>query len=278
MGFFDSLTGAQKTRVPASGFYAMPKEYQDLYKGLLGQAQNTVLPGGQLNTQAFTPMGVTGDETQAFDMMRQGLGSEENFNSNISMLMNPFDEYVIDDLNRQSQGANSLINQNASMMGQMGSNRQFLGSSDVEQNRLNSIGQFRQNQYNNAVNQALGPLAGLQQQDISNLLGIGGFERGLDMQTKQAPFAALNAGLGALGGFPSQFGNFGTEERTIKTGGGLGGLLSGPIGQGLMAYATGGGSLAGGPGMFGGSGVLGVNQALGSAFSGSAMGPYRGFF
>ncbi len=47
--------------------------------------------------------------------------------------------------------ANSLVNQAATRAGQQGSNRSFLGTSDVEQNRLNNIGQFRQSQYNNAV-------------------------------------------------------------------------------------------------------------------------------
>jgi len=277
MGFFDSLTGKQKTKVPASGFYSQPQAYQDLYNSALGQA-NSVLP--QLSADAFTPLAQTADETQAFDLARQGLGTEQNFNKNISMLMNPYDEYVINDLNRQAQGNNSLVNQAATQAGQQGSNRSFLGTSDVEQNRLNSIGQFRQSQYNNAVNQALGPLAGLQQQDISNLLGIGTFQRGLDYETNMAPLNSANAQLGLLNSVPTSFGNFGTKEQTIKTGGGLGGLLSGPVGQLGMSYLTGGlsGLGAGTGAAFGGSGLMGANQAAGSLMSSSQMGPYQGFF
>lgn len=274
MGFFDSLTGKQSTKIPASGYYAMPPGYQSLYSGLLGQAQETLLPNGQLNTQMFTPMGQTGDETQAFGMARQGLApTEESLRRDIQMQMNPYDDFVIGGMNREAQGQNSLVNQYATQAGQQGSNRSFLGTSDVEQNRLNNIGQFRQGQYNTAVNNALGPMANLKQQDIQNLLGIGGFQRELDSQTRQAPYTALQAGQASLSGFPTQFGQFGSPEQTIKTGGGLGGLLSGPIGQlGLSALTSGGSSV------FGGSGLLGANQALGSLASSSPMGPYRGFF
>lgn len=274
MGFFDSLTGAQKTTIPASGYYSTPPGYQSLYAGLLGQAQNTILPGGQLNSQMFTPLPQTQDETNAFNQARQGLApTQESLQKDVQMQMNPFDDYVINDINRQSQGQNSLVNQAATQAGQQGSNRSFLGSSDVEQNRLNSIGQFRQGQYNTAVNNALGPIANLRQQDIQNQLGIGSFQRGLDSATNQAPFAALQAGQDVLNGFPTKFGNFGSPQTTIKTGGGLGGLLSGPLGQLGLAALTGGGSA-----VFGGSGLLGANQALGALGSSSGMGPYQGFF
>jgi len=269
MGFFSSLTGAQKTKVPASGYYAMPQEYQDLYSGLLKGANSTLLPGGQLNSAMFTPMAQTEDESRAFDMARTGFApTEESLRSDIAMQMNPYDDYVIQGMNREATGQNSLVNQYATRAGQQGSNRSFLGTSDVEQNRLNSIGQFRQGQYNTAVQNALGPIAGLKQQDMNNLLGIGDFQRNLDMQTKQAPYTALMAGTTALGSFPSQFGNFGSQEQTIKTGGGLGGLLSGPIGQlGMSALGNMGGfGLATGGQSF-------FNGGLGNMF-GSMTGRY----
>jgi hypothetical protein len=227
MGLF-----SKKQTIPATGFYALPKEYQSLYLGLLGDAGNIIRPDGQLNVDMFTPLPTT---------------------------QNPFDEYVVNDINREAQSQNSILNQALSKTGQMGSNRSILGASDVEQQRLNNVGRFRQENYNNAVNASLGILSNLRQQDAQNLLGIGTFERGLDEATRQAPLAALSAGQQALGGFQTEFGNFGSPQRTVKTGTGLGGLLGsiapivgsafGPLGSiagsALGGFASSGGTLSG---------------------------------
>lgn len=257
------LLGGQKTRIPASGFYAMPQDYQNFYKKLLDSGNSVLFPGGQLNSEMFAPMAQTADETAAFDRIRSGLApTEASLRSDIAMQMNPFDDYVINDINRQAAGENSLVNQYSSLANQQGSNRSFLGTSDVEQNRLNEIGKFRQGQYNTAVQNALGPMAQLKQADIENLLGIGTFQRGLDSATRQAPLSALQAGQGILNGFPTQFGQFGGPETTVKTGGGLGGILGG-LGS-LGSLASGLGGLAGAAGFGGTASTLGsIGTALG---------------
>jgi len=273
------MFGSKKTTIPATGFYALPQSYRDLYTGLLGQANNVLLPNGQLNTEMFTPMGQTADETRAFDMIRQGMApTSESLGRDISMLMNPYDEFVIGAMNREAQGQNSLVNQAATRAGQMGSNRSFLGTSDVEQQRLNNIGQFRQGQYNTSLVAALNDLPRLRQQDISNLTNIGGFQRELDTQTRQAPLNAINAGTQTLGGFKTEFGDFGSPQRTVKSGG-IGGML-GSIG-GIVGTAIGGpigGAIGGGlGGLAGGGGIMGAIQgaaggygAMGSSFGGAA--------
>ncbi len=262
MGFFSGLFGAQKTKVPASGLYALPPELQALYKGVLGNAGDVIAPGGELNSQAFTPMGITPDENMAFDRARTGIApTPDSFNQDISMLMNPYDEYVINGINREAQGQNSLVNQAGMQAGQMGSNRNFLANSDIEQNRLNNIGQFRQSQYNTAVSNALGPLADLKQGDINNLYGIGNLQRGLDLQTKQAPFNALGAGTDILANLMHE--GQGTKATTVKTGGGLGGLLGG-IGQI-------GGAVSGLGGLSSAAGAAGLGSTLGSIGSALAM-------
>jgi hypothetical protein len=223
-GGLSGLAGGPKTSqgVPAAGFYSMPPGYQEFYNNLSKAANTTLLPNGQPNSAMFTPMAQTADETQAFGMARQGLApTEESLRKDIALQMNPFDDFVINDINREATGANSLVNQYATQAGQQGSNRSFLGTSDVEQNRLNNIGQFRQGQYNTAVQNALGPMANLKQTDIENLLGIGAFQRGLDTATRQAPYTALSAAGGLLGGMPTQFGTqsqAGTATSGSKTG------------------------------------------------------------
>lgn len=272
MGLF-----SKKTTIPATGFYALPQEYQDLYTGLLGQAGDILLPDGSVNTEMFTPLARTADEERAFEMVRQGLApTEESLRADISMLTNPYDDYVIDAINRESQGANSILNQALANTGQMGSNRSILGASDVESQRLGQIGQFRQGQYNTAVNTALGQLANLRGQDISNLFGLGEFERGLDTATKQAPLTALTAGQQALGGFKTEFGNFGRPEQTVKTGGGLGGAL-GAIGGAVGNYfAPGIGGAIGGAigGGFGGGNGFDLGGAISGGMSGYGGNPF----
>lgn len=271
MGLFSS----KKQTIPASGFYTMPSGYQTLYNNVLGSANNLFFNGESLDPSAFTPLAQTDDETRAFELIREGLApTPESLSSDLSMFMNPFDQYVVDDLNRQSQGNYSLAKQAGESAGQMGSNRDFLAASDVEQQRLNSIGQFRQSQYNQALDSVLGPLAGLRQQDIQNLSGIGEFQRSLDYVTRQAPVNALNAAQGVLVNQPTSFGNFGSPETTVKSGGGFGGLLSavapivgsalgGPIG-GMIGGAVGG--AAGGGGLEGA-----ISGAVGSAVSGGSF-------
>lgn len=269
-------------------------------------------PDGKYTGEMFVPLPETADETRAFEMMRAGFTpTEDTLADDLAMLMNPFDQYVIDDLNRQARGDYSLARQYSSSAGQMGSNRDMLAASDVEQNRLNAIGQFRQAQYNRALDQSLVNLPGLRQQDALNLMGIGDFQRNLDLQTKQAPLQALLTHQSILQGMPTSFGNFGTPETTVKSsGGGLGGFLGsvapivgsaigGPIG-GAIGGAVGGavsgggigGALQGGLGGFmnagsvspflGKSGFLSglsqgnsLGQLFGSMRSPSPMGPYQ---
>lgn len=220
MGFLSGLLGGKKQKVPASGFYAQPKAFQKLYKGILNQAQDVVLPGGQLNSAAFTPMGPTADETTAFQNIRQGFTPTPNsLTADIGMQMNPFDQFVIDEINRQAQGENSILQQNISNAGQMGSNRQMFGAGDIDRNRLQQIGLFKQGQFNTSLQNALNTLPASRRLDTQGMLGIGDFQRQLALQQAQAPFQVMQAGLGLLGGF-GQMGQ-GTPETTVKSGGGF---------------------------------------------------------
>lgn len=218
MGFFSSLVSSPKVKTPASGFYAQPQAYQSLYNNTLSGANGALFNNGQFNTDMFSAAPQNQFETAAQGMIQQGVTpTAQSLQSDISMLTNPFDDSVINGINREATGQNSLVNQAATLAGQQGSNRSFLGTSDVEQNRLNNIGMFKQSQYNNAVNQSLGQLSGLRQQDIQNNQLQGEYQRGLDTQNQQAPLAALQAALSALGGL----GTLGVGNQKSSSGGGL---------------------------------------------------------
>lgn len=209
MSFFSSLFGGnneKQVQTNQSGFGLLPPELQNAFKQY-GTQLTSAFPG---TTPTFNA-----DQTQAFNMARQGTApTPQSFQQDLSMLTNPFDENVINAINREAQGQNSLVNQAATQAGQQGSNRSFLGTSDVEQNRLNNIGQFRQSQYNNAVNQILGPLAGLKQQDITNLMNVG-------QQEQDLPFQNLMRFAQLLGAVPQSGGSTQTGSTKSSTTPGL---------------------------------------------------------
>jgi hypothetical protein len=251
LGFFSGLSGiagaasglfgGSKTSqaVPASGYYSMPPEYQKNYK-----AYNTQL-GDLFSNPAtaqnmFTPMALGQGEQNALGNLAQGFtATPESINQDLSMLMNPFDQYVTNDINREAQGQNSLVNQFGSQTGQMGSNRNFLATSDVEQNRLNNIGKFKQSQYNTAIDQILNNLTNSRRADAQGALAGGTYQRDLDLQTKQAPFTSLSAYGGLLGAIPTQFGT--QSQASTVEGGSKAGDILGKIGTAAQIA----GSLAG---------------------------------
>lgn len=199
MGFFSGLVGGilgggqqssgSSSGTFKSGFASLPKELQKPYT-----QYGTQLSDAFANNPVQTP---NADQTQGFNLARQGVAATpESLQRDLSMLMNPYDQYVINDINREATGQNSLVNQYATQAGQQGSNRSFLGTSDVEQNRLNNIGKFRQDQYNTSVNNILGPLAQARQGDISSLLNIG-------QQQQDMPYNNLQKYAELLGVVPN---------------------------------------------------------------------------
>lgn len=241
MGLFGKLFGSSGRS--ESGYGALPQHFQTALTDMVGQAGRTLL-GGR-GDEMFTPMGITPDEQQAFELMRSGLApTAEGLSDDIGMLMNPYDQYVIDDINREAQGANSILQQNLDAAGQFGSNRQFLGAGDIENRRLNQIGQFRQGQYNRALDTALGRLIDLRGMDINNLMQIGGMERGLDLQTKQAPLEALRNYAQFMSAIPgSSYTRQADPGMLNRMSGFVRGVMTPPGDAGGMAGATGAGGM-----------------------------------
>ena len=66
MGFFSSLTGRQKTNVPATGFYSLPKNAQGAFNQLVNNANEL-----SQNTSLFQPAAFTPDQTTAFGLANQ---------------------------------------------------------------------------------------------------------------------------------------------------------------------------------------------------------------
>jgi Chaperone of endosialidase len=206
MGFLSSLGfGGGSTTTPASGFYSQPKSYQNLYNSNMNSAQSVFYnPDGALNSQMFTPSG------QGYDQIMQGFTpTQQSLTADIGMQMNPYDKYVIDEMNTQAGGEYSLLKQALNQSGQMGSNRQVLGANDIDMRRIGQIGQFKQQGYNTALNNAMNVLPGLRSSDA-----YGRFN--MEMNAKQAPYQTLQAAQGFLSGTPTSFGNFGNPQTKVS--------------------------------------------------------------
>lgn len=234
MGLFDSLSkfigggsDSSSSGGSSSGFALLPPELQTAFKNYANQLTSQFSNPADA-TAAFTPLPQTSFETSGLNSIQQGVApTAQSLQSDIAMQMNPYDDFVINDVNRQADGQYSILKQAANEAGQMGSNRQLLGANDIEQTRLNTIGGLRQSEYNTALSNALGPLANLRQQDISNDFTAGDFLRGLDTQTKQAPYAGLQTFGQLLGALPQSGGSTSSQESSSSSQNGMGKALSG---------------------------------------------------
>lgn len=210
----------------SGGFNDLPAEIRDAFINLAREAGGFI---GSRGTSAFTPIGETDAEKRALaDIMRGFTPTQESLNADIAMQMNPFDSFVIDEINRQAVGEGSILRQALNQSGQLGSNRQMLSANDIDLRRLGQIGQFRQGQFNTAMQNALTTLPALRFGDTQARMGGGQFQRDLAFQQSTAPIQNLQALSGILNIMPRQEGTQTTTQSTSQRtgGGGIGSLLS----------------------------------------------------
>lgn len=157
---------------------------------------------GTLEQQGVGQAGVTGvgqPTTQA------GIGSvlQAQQGPNISQFYNPYQSYVLDEINRQAQIAQNQLSAQAVQGGAFGGGREGVQRAEMERGRLASIGQAQQQGFQTALGaaqnqqqiglqagQQLGQL-GVQQQamsqaDINQLMAAGGLQRQLTQQALDA--------------------------------------------------------------------------------------------
>jgi len=143
--------------------------------------------------------GVGGQTTQA------GIGSilQAQAGPNISQFYNPYQSYVLDEINRQAQMAQNQLSGQAIQAGAFGGGREGVQRAEQERARLGAVGQAQQQGFQTALGaaqnqqqvglqagQQLGQL-GVQQQamsqaDINQLMAGGGLQRQLTQQALDA--------------------------------------------------------------------------------------------
>lgn len=220
MGFFTSIFGGSSgsSQANTGGFNELPESIKGAYSGY-GQQIQDLLNSGNL-TNMYRPLGQTAGETKAYGAIDRGFApTAESIQSDIAMQQNPYDQYVIDEINRQSGGDYSILKQSLNEAGQMGSNRQNLGANDIDLSRLNQIGSFKQQGYNTALQNALTTLPGARQQDAMGQLDAGANQRTLAGQQSQAQLTALQQLAAALGILPTAEGSSTSSSRQSSSDG-----------------------------------------------------------
>jgi hypothetical protein len=155
-----------------------------------------------LEQQGLGQAGMTGvgqPTTQA------GIGSvlQAQAGPNISQFYNPYQSYVLDEINRQAQMAQNQLSGQAIQAGAFGGGREGVQRAEQERARLGAVGQAQQQGFQTALGaaqnqqqiglqagQQLGQL-GVQQQamsqaDINHLMASGGLQRQLTQQALDA--------------------------------------------------------------------------------------------
>jgi hypothetical protein len=157
---------------------------------------------GTLEQQGIQQAGTTGvgqPTTQA------GIGSvlQAQQGPNISQFYNPYQSYVLDEINRQASMAQNQLSAQAVQAGAFGGGREGVQRAEQERARLGAVGQAQQQGFQTALGaaqqqqqvglqagQQLGQL-GVQQQamsqaDINQLMASGGLQRQLTQQALDA--------------------------------------------------------------------------------------------
>ena len=161
-----------------------------------------VAPFGALEQQGITASGVTGVGAPTTTAgIGQILSSLQG--PNINQFLNPYQSYVVDEINRQSQMAQNQLSAQAIQSGAFGGGRQGVAQGELERARLGRVGEAMAAGFGQAANlasqqqqigiqgaQQLGAFGqmqqGMAQQDINQLMAAGGLQRQLGQQALEA--------------------------------------------------------------------------------------------
>jgi hypothetical protein len=189
----------------APGIEERKIELMDLARGIADKPVNIpdiqVAPFGALEQQALTQAGTTGvGQPTVTSGIGQLLAAQT---PNINQFFNPYQSFVIDEINRQAAQAQNRLAAQAISSGAFGGGREGVAQAELERARLGQVGQAQARGFDTALGAAqqqqrtLGDIGaqlanvGAQQQqmaqsDIQQLLGAGGLQRQLAQQALDA--------------------------------------------------------------------------------------------
>jgi len=200
-----------------------------LYDEALKLAQDPVqLPGYQVapptalektgfNLAGTTGVGAggvtTGMGTLGTGVSQVGTAMQAPTTAGLAPYFNPYESYVTDEINRQSQMRQTELGAQAVASGAFGGARQGVASAELDRARLNQIGQLRAQGFQTA-------LGGFQRQQQTGLQGaamygqMGQAQAGMGQQQQQMAQADISSSLQA-GGIQRQLGQQALEAQRM---------------------------------------------------------------
>ena len=199
-------TGMQTSIIrEAPGIEERKIELMDLARGVAGQPVKIpaigVAPFGALEQQGLTAAGTTGvGQPTVTSGIGQLLAAQT---PNINQFFNPYQSYVVDEINRQAAQAQNRLGAQAVLSGAFGGGREGVAQAELERARLGQVGLAQQRGFGTALGAAqqqqaqqaqiggqLAQIGSGQQQmaqaDINQLLQAGGLQRQLAQNTLDA--------------------------------------------------------------------------------------------
>jgi len=199
-------TGIQTSIIrEAPGIEERKIELMDLARGVaqkpVALPSMQVAPFGALEQQGLTAAGTTGVGAPT---VTSGIGQLLAAQTpNINQFFNPYQSYVVDEINRQAALGQNQLSANAVMSGAFGGGREGVAQAELERARLGQVGLAQQRGFGTALQAAqqqqqmqgtigtqLANIGSGQQQmaqaDINQLMQAGGVQRQLAQNTLDA--------------------------------------------------------------------------------------------
>ena len=189
----------------APGIEERKIELMDLARGVAGKPVSIpamqVAPFGASEQQGLTAAGTTGVGAPT---VTSGIGQLLAAQTpNINQFFNPYQSYVVDEINRQAAQAQNRLGAQAVLSGAFGGGREGVAQAELERARLGQVGLAQQRGFGTALGAAqqqqaqqaqiggqLAQIGSGQQQmaqaDINQLLQAGGLQRQLAQNTLDA--------------------------------------------------------------------------------------------
>lgn len=216
-------SNSNKNEQSTSGFSLLPKSIQDAFTGLATTAGNTLNPGGTPNASLETLPSLNSGATNALSQLSNSAfaPTAENVNNSMNLQTNPYDSSVIGSIQNAQNGNLSQLNQYLTNAGQFGSNRGMLGANDIAMQQANQVGTFKNQEFQNAMDNALTTIPQAQTTAAGNAVNAGVTQQGQQMTNQQAPITALAQLAQLMGVLPQSGGSQSTGNSNSSSSNGI---------------------------------------------------------
>jgi hypothetical protein len=211
-----SSSGSQSSQ---SGWALLPKEIQDAFTSFATTAGKTLNPGGTPDGSAYKLPALNSGSQSALDNISNGKFAitPDSFAANMKMLQDPYQQSVINQIQRNATGDSSQLSSYFDKAGDFGSNRSMLGNSDISAKAADQVGSFLSGEYNSNKNDALTTIPSNQAQSAAGAVQAGLTQQQQQLTNQQAPISALSQLAKLYGILPQSGGSVSSGQNSSST-------------------------------------------------------------